>query len=343
MKALVKKETGYGHLELMDVEEPAIGPDQVKIEVKYAGVCGTDLHTFEGRYKVKAPVTLGHEFSGEVAAVGSNVTHVQVGDRVTSETTFYICGTCEYCKSGHYNLCSTRKGLGTQQNGGFARYVVARKESVHLLPPNVDYLSAALTEPLACAHHAVSKAAVKRGEVVVVLGPGPIGLLTAQIAKSCGAAVIITGLDKDKIRLDKALELGIDYVVNIQADSVKELVDSLTEGYGADVVLECTGAVPAVTMGLDLLAKKGRYVQVGIFGTPEIPVDIEKIIQKEIKVMGCRSQNPFDWGPSLQLMNDQRVNAEALVTHQFDLSQWEQAFKLMKNGEAIKVVLTPLQ
>ncbi|MBW4081423.1 zinc-binding dehydrogenase [Paenibacillus sp. S150] len=343
MKALVKKEAGYGHMEVMDVEEPEIGPDQVKIEVKYAGVCGTDLHTYEGRYKVKAPVTLGHEFSGEVVAVGDHVTNVQVGDRVTSETTFYICGSCEYCKSGHYNLCSTRKGLGTQQNGGFAKYVVARKESVHRLPHNVDYLSAALTEPLACAHHAVSKAAVKRGEVAVVLGPGPIGLLTAQIAKSRGATVVITGLEKDKIRLDKALELGIDYVINIQSEDVKKLVDSLTEEYGADVVLECTGAVPAVTMGLDLLAKKGRYVQVGIFGTAEIPVDFEKIIQKEIKVIGCRSQNPFDWGPSLQLMNDQKVNAEALVTHRFDLSQWEQAFKLMKNGEAIKVVLTPLQ
>lgn len=343
MKALVKKEAGYGHLEVMEVEEPHMGPDQVKIEVKYAGVCGTDLHTFEGRYKVKAPVTLGHEFSGEVVAVGDNVTHIQVGDRVTSETTFYICGNCEYCKSGHYNLCGSRKGLGTQQNGGFAKYVVARKESVHQLPPNVDYLSAALTEPLACAHHAVSKAAVKRGEVVVVLGPGPIGLLTAQIAKSCGATVIITGLDKDSIRLDKALELGIDHVVNIQTENVKELVDSLTEGYGADVVLECTGAVPAVAMGLDLLTKKGRYVQVGIFGTPEIPVDFEKIIQKEIKVIGCRSQNPFDWEPSLQLMNDHRVNAEALVTHRLGLSEWEQAFKLMKNGEAIKVVLTPLQ
>lgn len=280
MKALVKKEAGYGHLEVMDVEEPLMGPDQVKIEVKYAGVCGTDLHTFEGRYKVKAPVTLGHEFSGEVVAVGGNVTHVQVGDRVTSETTFYICGTCEYCKSGHYNLCSTRKGLGTQQNGGFAKYVVARKESVHRLPANVDYLSAALTEPLACAHHAISKAAVKRGEVVVVLGPGPIGLLTAQIAKSCGATVVITGLEKDRIRLDKALELGIDHVVNIQAEDVKATVDSLTEGYGADVVLECTGAVPAVTMGLDILAKRGRYVQVGIFGTPESPLISRRLFKK---------------------------------------------------------------
>jgi L-iditol 2-dehydrogenase len=342
MKALVKQELGFGNLEVMEVEEPQIGPDQVKIEVKYAGVCGTDLHTYEGKYKVKAPVTLGHEFSGQVVEVGANVEGIQVGDRVTSETTFFICGECRYCKSRQYNLCASRRGLGTQQNGGFAKYVVARKESVHKLPDNVDYLSAALTEPLACAHHAVSKAGIKEGEVVVVLGPGPIGLLTAQIAKSLGATVIITGLSKDKVRLEKALELGIDYAVNIQNEDLKELANGLTNGYGADVVLECTGAVPAVAMGLDVLAKQGRYVQVGIFASPEISVDFEKIIQKEISVIGCRSQNPFDWEPSLRLMNEQRVNAKALVTHKFPITEWAEAFKLMRNGEAIKVVLTPV-
>lgn len=342
MKALVKKELGFGNLELLEIEDPKINANQVKIEVKYSGVCGTDLHTYEGKYKASTPVTLGHEFSGEVVEVGENVKGIKVGDRVTSETTFYICGECVYCKTGHYNLCNKRKGLGTQQDGSFAKYVVARAESVHKLPDNVSYLSAALTEPLACAHHAVAKAHIKQDEVVVVLGPGPIGLLTAQIAKGFGAKVIITGLEKDKIRLDKAKELEIDYVVNIQNEDVKKLVNELTGGYGADVVLECTGAVPAVKMGLDLLTKKGRYVQVGIFATPEIPVDFEKIIQKELEVIGCRSQNPFDWEPSLQLMSKKHVNAEALVTHQFDIGEWEKAYELIKKGDAIKVVLTPV-
>lgn len=342
MKALVKKELGFGNLEVLEVEEPQTGPDQVKIEVKYAGVCGTDLHTYEGKYKVKAPVTLGHEFSGQVVEVGANVEGIQVGDRVTSETTFFICGECKYCQSRQYNLCVHRRGLGTQQNGGFAKYVVARKESVHKLPDNVDYLSAALTEPLACAHHAVSKAGIKAGEVVVVLGPGPIGLLTAQIAKSMGATVIITGLGKDKVRLEKALQLGIDYALDIQKENLKERVDELTGGYGAEVVLECTGAIPAVAMGLDVLVKQGRYVQVGIFTSPQIPVNFEKLIQKEISVVGCRSQNPFDWEPSLRLMSERHVNAEALVTHQFDITEWAEAFAMMRNGEAIKVVLTPV-
>ncbi|AKP45681.1 MULTISPECIES: zinc-binding dehydrogenase [Bacillus] len=343
MKALLKTKLGPGNLEVAEVEEPQVGKDQVKILVKYSGICGTDIHTFQGHYKVSAPVILGHEFSGEVVEVGKNVTEFQPGDRVTSETTFYICGKCKYCQSGDYNLCSSRKGLGTQQNGSFTKYVIARKESVHRLPEHVDYLSAAMTEPLACAHHAVSKSAIKKGDVVVVLGPGPIGLLTAQIAKTYGTTVVITGLSNDKIRLEKAKELGIDYAVNIQEEDINALVQSLTDGYGADIVLECTGAVPAVNMGLDLLKKKGQFVQVGIFKNPEIPIDSEKIIQKELTFIGSRSQKPSDWEPSLALMNEKLVNTKALVTHQFDITQWDEAYKVIKNGESIKVILKPVE
>jgi L-iditol 2-dehydrogenase len=342
MKALVKKELGFGNLEILDVEEPKVGKDQVKILVKYSGICGTDIHTYEGHYKVKAPVILGHEFSGEIVEVGENVTEFKPGDRVTSETTFYICGKCIYCRLGDYNLCSSRKGLGTQQNGSFAKYVIARKESIHKLPEHVDYVSAAMTEPLACAHHAVAKATIKEGDVVVVLGPGPIGLLTAQIVKTYGATVIITGLSTDKLRLEKAKELGMDYAVNIQEEDISSIVKSLTDGYGADVVFECTGAVSAVNMGLDLLKKKGQFIQVGIFAKSEIPIDSEKIIQKEITMVGSRSQKPSDWEPVLALMNEKKVNAKALVTHQFNIAQWDEAYKVIKSGEAIKVLLTPI-
>ncbi|MFD2211370.1 zinc-binding dehydrogenase [Virgibacillus halophilus] len=341
MKALVKTELGFGNLEIQDKQEPQVGKDQVKIEVKYTGICGSDIHTYEGHYKVAAPVTLGHEFAGVVVAVGDNVSEFKAGDRVTSETTFYICGECAYCKTGDYNLCNDRKGLGTQQNGGFAKYLIARKESVHKLPENVDYQSAAMTEPLSCAHHVVAKTKIHDGDVVVVTGPGPIGLLTAQVAKSKGATVVITGLTNDKVRLDKAKEIGIDYTVNIQEEDVKEVVNQLTNGYGADLVFECSGAVPAVKMGLDLLRKKGQYGQIGIFSSAEIPVDFENIIQKEIRVVGSRSQNPHDWEPSLALMNDGSVNVKALVTHEFDITQWEEAYLAIKSGEAIKVLLTP--
>ncbi|MFC7321756.1 zinc-binding dehydrogenase [Halobacillus campisalis] len=343
MKALVKTELGFGNLEVQEKEIPTTGPDQVKIEVKYAGVCGSDIHTYEGHYKVAAPVTLGHEFSGEVVEIGKGVTEFKVGDRVTSETTFYICGECEYCRSGDYNLCNYRKGLGTQQDGGFAKYLIARKDSVHHLPDNVDFQSAAMTEPLACTYHAVAKTKINEGDIVVVIGPGPIGLFTAQVARSRGATVLITGLTNDKVRLKKAEEIGIDYAVNTQEQNIKELVNSLTDGYGADVVFECSGAAPAAKQGLDLLRKKGQYAQVGIFAEPEVSFDLEKIIQKEIRLVGSRSQKSDDWEPSLELMNNGSVNAKAMVTHEYDITQWEQAYDAIKSGEAIKVLLKPVE
>ncbi|MBU6113555.1 MULTISPECIES: zinc-binding dehydrogenase [Mammaliicoccus] len=343
MKALVKTEPGFGNLEILEKEIPTPSENEVKIKVHYAGICGTDVHTYEGHYKVNYPVTLGHEFSGEIVEVGSNVNDFKVGDRVTSETTYYICGECEYCKTGDYNLCNHRKGLGTQQNGGFTNYLVARAASVHKLPDNVSYKAASMTEPLACAYHAVSKIDIYQDDTVVVMGPGPIGLLVAQVVKSKGGKVIITGLDNDKARLKKAEELNLDHVVNIQHTDLKEYVNDLTDGYGADVVLECSGAVPAAKQGLDLLRKKGRYVQVGIFKDPEIPFDLEKIVQKEIRVVGSRSQKPADWEPSLQLLSTGEVNAEALVTTELDITQWDEGYNHIKGGEGIKVLLRPIQ
>ncbi|BAB03908.1 zinc-binding dehydrogenase [Halalkalibacterium halodurans] len=342
MKALVKTQHGTGHFAVQEKPEPTPGKHQVKIKVKYTGVCGSDIHTYEGHYPVAAPVTLGHEFSGEIVELGEGVTGFNVGDRVTSETTYSICGKCSYCTSGDYNLCSHRKGLGNQQDGSFAKYVIARQESLHHLPAGVDDRSAAMTEPLACTHHAIAKTSINKGDLVVVTGPGPIGLLAAQVAKSHGGTVIITGLSNDQVRLKKAKEVGIDYAIDTQEVDIKELVSELTDGYGADVVLECSGAVPAAKQGIDLLRKKGQYAQVGLFAQPEIQFNFEKIIQKEISVVGSRSQKPADWEPALSLLNEKKVNAKTLVTHEYTISEWDKAYHAIKSGEAIKVLLTPI-
>ncbi len=342
VKALVKTREGHGNLELLDKEVATPLDDKVKIKVHYAGICGTDIHTYEGHYKVNFPVTLGHEFSGEIVEVGADVKDFKVGDRVTSETTFYVCNECEYCESKDYNLCNYRKGIGTQVDGAFTNYVIAREESLHHIPDEVSYQSAAMAEPLACAHHGVSKIQVNSGDVAVVMGPGPIGLLVAQVLKSKGAIVVVTGLDNDKVRLDKAEALHMDYVVNLQQTDLKTYINGITDGYGADVVVECSGAVPAARQGLDILRKKGFYSQIGIFKDAEIPFDMEKVIQKEITVVGSRSQKPADWEPSLQLMADGLVNAEALVTKIYDISKWDEAYQHLKSGEGIKALLKPL-
>ncbi|HFQ1334399.1 zinc-binding dehydrogenase [Staphylococcus aureus] len=299
MKALVKTREGHGNLELLDKEVATPLDDKVKIKVHYAGICGTDIHTYEGHYKVNFPVTLGHEFSGEIVEVGADVKDFKVGDRVTSETTFYVCNECEYCESKDYNLCNHRKGIGTQVDGAFTNYVIAREESLHHIPDEVSYQSAAMTEPLACAHHGVSKIQVNSGDVAVVMGPGPIGLLVAQVLKSKGATVVVTGLDNDKVRLDKAEALHMDYVVNLQQTDLKTYINGIT-------------------------------------------FDMEKVIQKEITVVGSRSQKPADWEPSLQLMADGLVNAEALVTKIYDISKWDEAYQHLKSGEGIKALLKPL-
>lgn len=341
MKALVKREKGYDNMELMEIEEYIVKEDQVKIKVVYSGICGSDIHSFKGEYNnIKVPVALGHEFSGVVVEVGSNVKSIKVGDRVTSQTTFYICGECEYCKSGDYNLCSSRKGIGTQVNGSFAEYVIARKESVHVLPENVDLLSAALTEPLACCTHAVlEKTDIKEGEFVLVFGPGPIGLLTAQVAKSRGGRVILAGMNKDKNRLELAKKLGIDYAVNIQEDNLESIVKELTNNYGVNKAFECSGSIHAANSALNLLKKKGVLVQIGIFAKSSNELDQEKIIQKEIEYIGCRSQKPSSWDLALRLLDAGKVNAKELVSNIYKLENWRTGFEKVINGEGIKIVI----
>lgn len=341
MKALLKKEPGYGNMELVEIDEPTINDDQVKIKVAYSGICGSDIHSYKGEYKnLRPPVVLGHEFSGVVVEVGKNVKGIKVGDKVTSETTFYICGQCDYCKSVDYNLCPDRKGIGTQVNGSFAEYVVARKESVHVLPDNVDLLSASITEAVACAAHAVlEKTNIELGDVVLIFGPGPIGLLTAQIVKARGGYVILAGLTKDKERFKVARELGIDRTVDIEKENLEEIVSTLTNGYGVDKVFECSGSVKALNSGISLVRKKGTIVQVGIFAKAYNEVDLEKIVQKEICYIGSRSQKPSSWKLALYLLETGKVNAKTIISDIYDLEDWSEAFEKVMKGEGLKVVL----
>lgn len=344
MKALVKMQPGAGHWEVIDKPEPTPGEGQVKIKVEYIGICGSDLHTFEGHYNVNAKgLTIGHEFAGVVAEVGSGVSNVKVGDRVTSETTFEICDHCRYCATQDYNLCGSRKGLGTQQDGAMAQYVLTRAKSCHILPENVTTRQASITEAACCAHHGVNKATIKQGDIVLVLGPGPIGLLTAQVVMAHGGRVIMTGLTQDMGRLTIAKEkFGVERIVDVQKEAIKSIVDSMTDGYGADVCYDCTGAVPSMQLGMDLLRKQGQYVQIGLFAHDKVEVDFSKIIQKELRVSGSRSQNTHDWEATLKLMSEGKINADKMITHEVGIDEWDKAYKLLKSGQATKIVMHPI-
>lgn len=341
MKALTKTEKGYDKMALLDIEEPKAEKNLVKIKVEYSGICGSDLHSFKGEYgNIKTPVVLGHEFSGVVVEVGESVTKVKVGDRVTSETTFETCGECDFCKSKDYNLCSTRKGIGTQANGSFAEYVLSREESVHVLPENVSLLAASLTEPLACCvHAALEKTTINAGEVALVFGPGPIGLLLSQVVKSQGAYVILAGVTKDKERMELAKKLGIDLVVDLLQEDLDAIVMEKTNGYGANKVFDCSGVIHAVNQGLRLTKKKGDFVQVGLFAKVKNELDQEAIIQREIRYIGSRSQKPSSWITSLELLRDKKVDTETLVTKMVDLENWREGIEAAMQGSEIKVVI----
>jgi L-iditol 2-dehydrogenase len=341
MKAVMKVEPGYDKMLLKTIPELEVQKNQVKIKVAYTGICGTDIHTFTGQYKnSQTPVVLGHEFSGIVVEVGEDVTKIKVGDKVTSETTFVTCGECDYCLEKDYNLCAHRKGIGTQINGSFAEYVISREESVHVLPDAVDLKAAALTEPLACCvHAALEKTVVKKEDKVLIFGPGPIGLLQAQVVKAQGAFVILAGITKDQKRLELAKSLGIDVTVDIQKESLEEIVLTYTKGYGVDKLFECSGAVQALNQGLPLVKKKGTFVQVGIFSEKLNLLDQESIIQREITYIGTRSQKPSSWHIALKLLEEKKINTEKMITKIVPLDYWRQGFEAVLSGNEIKVLV----
>lgn len=341
MKALMKTESGYDNMSLLEVEEPVLKGDLVKIKVAYTGICGTDIHAFTGEYSnLKTPVVLGHEFSGVVVEVGEAVKNVKVGDRVTSETTFTTCGECIYCLEKDYNLCSSRKGLGTQVNGSMAEYVVSREESVHVLSEAISLKAAALTEPLACCvHAALEKTTINKNDKVLIFGPGPIGLLQCQVVKAQGAFVILAGITKDKNRLDLAKSLGVDVVVDVLQENLEEIVMKHTDGYGVDKVFECSGATPALNQGLPLVKKKGTFVQVGIFAHKMNQQDQESIIQRELTYIGTRSQKPSSWHLALQLLNDQKIDIDKMITKVVPLENWRDGVEAVIAGNEIKVII----
>ena len=339
MKALVKYGKGENDIELREIPEPIPQANEVKVRVEATGICGTDLYGYSA---VKPPVVLGHETAGIVAEVGKEVKDIKVGDRVTTETTAYICGQCKFCLSKNYNLCTHRKGLGSAVNGAFAEYFVIRKESIHQIPPHIDFNSASLFEPLSCAVHAVMEQAnLLSHETVLVLGPGPLGLLTAQIAKSLGAKVIICGIEGDEKRLSIAKKLGINQVFNIKKKDIQGCLTNLTLGYGFDVVFECSGSVEAVEYGLNYIRKGGRYIQEGIVHQP-VKLRFDQILfDKELSIIGSRTQKPSSWDKAINLVNEGKVNLEELVSDVLPLSNWKEGFRRAKNKNSIKIVLQP--
>jgi L-iditol 2-dehydrogenase len=343
MKAVVKTQVGAGNTEIQERPEPSPGPGEVLVEVKVAGICGSDIHIAQGEFNdwLRPPVTIGHEFSGVVAELGKGVNDILPGDPVTAETTYSVCGRCPYCQSGNYNLCSQRQVLGYQVDGAFTRYIRVPRERLYPLPDSVDFAVGALTEPLSCAVHAViEQTGVRAGDVVVVFGPGTIGQLAAQVAQAEGGRVMVVGTAGDEARLALARSLGAEWTARADADNVATQVMALTNGLGADVVVECSGAEAAAHMGFDVVRKRGKYTQVGIFGhTINMPFDM--IWRKEIQVQGSASQKRSAWLRALALLRTGQVKPAPLVTDTFPITEWDAALATAIARNGVKVSLVP--
>ncbi len=342
MKALVKYQKGVGNMEIRDVPEPTAGKAQVKIEVKATGICGSDLHIYHDdiAIPVNPPVITGHEFSGVISEVGEGVTDWKTGDRVVSETAYEFCGKCEPCINGFYNLCNHRKVLGYWFNGAFTNYTVVPAARVHRLPDNVDFVEGALMEPLACVTHAALELThITTGDVVLVTGPGAMGLLTMQVAKAQGATVIVAGTDRDVERLKIAEKLGADYCINVLQQNLVDEVNSITNFQGADVILECSGNEKAVNDALLAVKKRGQFTQIGLFGKP-VTIDFEKICFKEIKVTGSLASRRVSWKKALQLTSQGKVRLRPLVSDILPITEWERAFSMFEEKKGLKLILT---
>ena len=265
MKAVAKFGYGDKEVEVRDVPEPQMGPGQVLVEVKATGVCGSDVHMWRNKqsWEITLPLVLGHEFAGVIVDVGDSVSGWEIGDRVAVETAAEVCDACVYCLSGNYNLCPSRLGYGALADGSMTRFVAARPQILHRVPENVPDEHAALTEPICVAYNAlVEKTAMKPGDLVVIQGPGPIGIMALQIARIRGAGtIVVLGTDADAKRMEVAAELGADYTLNIQRDDPIALIDSLGDGFGADLVIDATGVSKALQQSLEAGAAQWTHHQ----------------------------------------------------------------------------------
>jgi L-iditol 2-dehydrogenase len=328
MRAIVKTTTGPGGLDLQQVDDPVPEVGQVVMAVRAAALCGTDIHIAHGTIPVQPPLILGHELAGVVAAVGAEVTGIEIGERITTETDASFCGICAFCRDGDQHRCPRRTGIGTSSAGGLAEAVAIPANGIHRLPDSVDFVAGALTEPLAVAVRAVvERGAIAPDEDVVVIGPGTIGLLAAQVARSRGATVTVAGLARHAARFHLARQLGISRTAALDDAAQLGAIARGHDGLGVDVVVECSGAVESVATGLRLLRKGGRMILVAFTPGQTVPMDLDLVVQRELTIVASRGKRPSCFRIALDLLESGAVWTLPLVSHRFPLEQYAQAFE----------------
>jgi len=344
MLALVKTARGPGNMALKEMPMPEVGRGEVLIRVRACGICGSDIKIFDDQHPYTPPVITGHEFSGEIVEIGPGVSGWAAGDRVVSEQHTHACGRCRQCLTGSAFACASKRAPGYFENGAFAEYIKIPAWLLHRIPENLSFIEAAFSEPSAVAAHGLlDRTGVQPEDVVLVLGCGPIGLVAAKMAQIAGAAtVIITGIDRDeRARMPKARELGIDHVVNVNRRDLRALVNELTGGEGADVVVELAGALPAIGQAFRLARRLGRVALIGQPPTDEVTVPYRDALFRALTLSFSYSSKYSSWERTLSLFARGAIEPSRFISHTLPLNEWEEGFELVRSGQAVKVVLVP--
>lgn len=343
MKALVLED--YKKFKLQDWPEPELAPNEALIAVQACGICGSDVHGFDGSSGRRIPpIIMGHEAAGVVAKVGSAVTRFKEGDRVTFDS-MISCGLCFYCRRGQPNLCDDRRVLGVscgeyRRHGAFAEYVNVPEHIIYPIPDGLSFEHAAMVEPVSVALHAVNLTDIGLGDTAVVVGAGMIGLLTVQSLRAAGAGRIIS-VDLEDDRLELARKSGADVTLNSRSADVVAAVRDLTEGRGADVVLEAVGANATVTMSIESARKGGTVTLIGNV-TSKVDLPLQSVVTREVAVLGsCASAN--DYPACLELMNRGAVQVAPMISAMAPLEAGPEMFDRLYNKEPnlTKVILQP--
>ncbi len=343
MKALLLSE--YNRLEIVDLPLPRPGPDEVLVRVQACGICGSDVHGYDGASGRRIPpIVMGHEAAGIIAAVGPDAATSREGDHVTFDSTVY-CGVCEYCRRGEINLCDRRQVLGVstpeyRRAGAFAEFVVIPNRIVHRLPGNIPFPEAAMIEPLAVAVHAVNLSDLPEDGTAMVIGAGMIGLLVVQALRNAGCTRIFV-VDIDDSRLELAGQLGATATINAKSADVLAEVQRLTSGGGVDVALEAVGSSATIKTAVESVRKGGAVTLIGnIAPTAEIPLQI--VVSRQIRLQGSAASSG-EYPLCIDLLSRGAVDVKPLISVIAPLEEAPQWFERLHAREAnlMKVVLTP--
>jgi L-iditol 2-dehydrogenase len=342
---------GLGDLRVTEANVPEPGVQEVLIRVEACAICGTDPKIVAHGWPNNPPFGQyipGHEFAGTIVALGEGVASYAVGDRIAVEP-HKGCGICENCIRGFYTTCLNygniaigHRHYGFTVNGGYAEYAVSHVNTLHRIPDSLSFDEATLITTAGTALYGITRiGGVRAGETVVISGPGPIGLMACQLAKTLGAGtVILAGTRPERLRLGK--ELGADGAVNVrERDVVKEIL-KLTRDIGADLTIECAGTAQAAKDAIEFTRKNGRVALVGIY-EGEVPVNLNKVVQWNMTIAGGKAEGDWSLRRVLPLMADGRIKAKPLITHRFPLSDINEAMRTFveRKGGAIKVVIHP--